>query len=135
MNEAMNTHGAFSWNELMTTDLAAAKDFYGELLGWSIEEMQTESMGPYAMAKVDGKEVAGMMATPPGAADMPAAWGAYVTVDDVDAMVARVKDLGGTICVAPTDIPKVGRFTLIQDPQGAMLALITYTDEAKNSAM
>jgi len=135
MNEAMNTHGAFSWNELATTDMAAAKKFYGELLGWTIEAMQTESMGPYAMAKVGGEEVAGMRSLTPDDGDMRPAWGACVTVDDVDAIALRVKALGGTICVPPTDIPKVGRFTLIQDPQGAMLSLITYTEEAKNSSM
>jgi predicted enzyme related to lactoylglutathione lyase len=57
---------------------------------------------------------------------MPPSWGAYVTVDDVDATAALAEKLGGKICIPPTDIPTVGCFTVIQDPQGAMLSAITY---------
>jgi predicted enzyme related to lactoylglutathione lyase len=57
---------------------------------------------------------------------MPPAWGGYVTVDDVDAVVVRVAGLGGRVLLAPTDIPTVGRFATIQDPQGATISLITY---------
>ena len=60
------------------------------------------------------------------AAGMPPTWGAYVTVDDVEATVAQAEKLGGKICIPPTDIPTVGRFAVIQDPQGAMLSVITY---------
>jgi hypothetical protein len=57
---------------------------------------------------------------------MAPTWGAYVTVDDVDAVVARVSGLGGQVLLAPTDIPTVGRFAMIGDPQGATISLITY---------
>ena len=57
--------------------------------------------------------------------DAPA-WGSYITVDDVDAVVARVAGLGGRVLLAPTDIPTVGRFATIVDPQGATISLITY---------
>ena len=57
---------------------------------------------------------------------MPPAWGGYVTVNDVDAVVAKVAGLGGQVLMPPTDIPTVGRFATIQDPQGATLSLITY---------
>ena len=118
--------GLYSWNELMTSDVAGAKKFYGELLGWELVDTPMCDMG-YTLVKVDGQDIAGIMATPEEAKGMPPMWGGYVTVDDVDAVVERVVGLGGKVCVDPQDIPDVGRFTVIQDPQGAMLSLITYT--------
>ncbi len=126
--EAMKMHGAFSWNELMTNDVAGAKRFYSELLGWTLTDMES-SCGSYTMAKAGDTEVAGIMATPAEAQGMPPAWGAYVTVDDVDAMPAQVEALGGKVILPPQDIPDVGRFMVMQDPQGAVLMLITYFDK------
>lgn len=128
MTDVMKQHGAFSWNELMTTDVDAAKDFYGKLFGWTLEDMTNSDMA-YTMAKKEGKEVAGIMATPPEAGDMPPMWGSYVTVDDVEASAKQVEQLGGKILLAPQDIPDVGRFCVISDPQGAALMLITYSDK------
>ena len=121
----MKQVGAFSWNELMTTDVKAAKAFYGELLGWGMQDMNSAGMD-YTMAKLGDKEIAGMMAIPDEAAGMPPTWGGYVTVTDVDEMLTRVEKLGGKICVPAQDIPDIGRFAVIRDPQGAMLSLITY---------
>jgi len=123
--DAMKLHGAFSWNELMTNDVAGAKAFYSELLGWTLTDMDS-SCGSYTMAKSGETEVAGIMATPAEAENMPPNWGAYVTVNDADSMGSRVEKLGGKVCVPPQDIPDVGRFTVIQDPQGALLMLISY---------
>ncbi len=125
-DQAMKQHGAFSWNELMTTDVAAAKTFYGALFGWTLRDEQTPEM-VYTMAKLGDKETAGMMAIPDEAQGMPPSWGAYVTVDDVDKQVQRVEDLGGKVVMPPRDIPDVGRFAVISDPQGAMLTMITYS--------
>lgn len=128
MTDPMKQHGAFSWNELMTTDVGAAKAFYGKLFGWALEDMEACDMG-YTMAKADGKEVAGIMAMPPEAGAMPPTWGAYVTVKDVDASAQEVESLGGKIMLAPRDIPDVGRFCVICDPQGAALSIITYFEK------
>ncbi len=125
MTEAMKQHGVFSWNELMTSDVAGAKTFYGELLGWTFSDMES-SNGAYTMVRAGDTEVAGIMATPPEAEGMPPSWGAYVTVDDVDAMPAKVEALKGKVILPPQDIPAVGRFMVMQDPQGAVLMLITY---------
>ena len=81
--EAMKKHGAFSWNELMTTDITAAKSFYGELLGWSLVDEQVGDM-VYTMVKAGDEEIGGMMAIPAEANGEQPAWGSYVTVDDVD---------------------------------------------------
>lgn len=123
----MKQHGAFSWNELMTTDIDGAKSFYKEMFKWQLEEMQSEM--PYTMATIGGQQVAGMMQNPPEAAGMPAMWGGYITVDDVDASAKQAESLGGKVLMDPRDIPNVGRFCVIADPQGAMLSLITYFDQ------
>ena len=126
MSDAATTqHGAFSWNELMTTDVKGAKAFYHDLLGWSLQDIKPNGMD-YTMVKAGDKEVGGIMAIPSGAAGIPPSWGSYVTVRDVDGLVSRVEKLGGKISLPPQDIPEVGRFAVIQDPQGAMLSLISY---------
>lgn len=123
--QILKEHGVFSWNELTTTDMPAAKKFYREALGWELQDLNNPNMA-YTIAKKDNREVAGIMGMPADSPGMPPSWGSYVTVDDVDARVARVQALGGKLCVAPRDIPDVGRFAVIADPQGAMLAMIAY---------
>ena len=76
------------------------------------------------------QEVAGIMAIPDKVTGMPPCWGGYVTVDNVDALLPKVTQLGGKVIVPPQDIPDIGRFTVIQDPQGAMLSLINYFPQA-----
>ena len=125
MASPMETHGAFSWNELLTGDVAAAKTFYAALFGWTFKDMDMGQM-VYTVVSAGGQDIAGMMRTPAGAKGMPPTWGAYVTVSDVDAAAAKVAGLGGKLCMPPTDIPNVGRFAAIQDPQGAMISMITY---------
>jgi uncharacterized protein len=130
MSTAFETNGAFSWTELLTNDVAGARKFYAQLLGWQFDEMPTQH-GTYSVISVGGQKIGGIMATPPEAGGMPPTWGSYVTVDDVNARAAAVKNLGGKVVVPPTDIPGVGRFCVIQDPQGAAISLITYTMTAQ----
>ncbi|MDY0166419.1 MAG: VOC family protein [Thermoguttaceae bacterium] len=109
----------------MTADVEVAKAFYTKLFGWTTDDMQVEGM-TYTVITAGDKEVGGMMPTPPEAQGIPPTWGAYVTVDDVDATAQTAEQLGGRLLVPPTDIPGVGRFCVIQDPQGATLNAITY---------
>lgn len=125
--ETMKQHGAFSWNELMTSDIAGAKAFYSELFGWEMRDEPMPDTGAYTMLKAGDREVGGMMAIPADANGALPAWGAYVTVDDVDQQITRAEQLGGKVILPPRDIPNVGRFAVISDPQGAMLTMITYT--------
>jgi predicted enzyme related to lactoylglutathione lyase len=125
MADAMTKHGMFSWSELITTDPEAAKEFYTQLFGWTTEEFPTGDF-TYLIVKVDGQGVGGIMPIPKHAIGMPPAWGPYVTVDDVDAIAEQVEKLGGKVCIPPRDIPSVGRFTVIADPQGAVISAITY---------
>ena len=126
MKDPFKTHGAFSWNELMTTDPAAAKEFYGKLLGWEMEDMNMEQM-TYTVVKAGGDGIGGIMSLPPEDSGAPPHWGAYITVDNVDETVQAAETMGGKIMMPPRDIPGVGRFAVIQDPQGAFISLITYS--------
>ncbi len=116
----------FSWNELLTSDIEKAKAFYGALFGWTMIDMPMND-GHYTMAQKGDEKAAGMMTMPAECKDVPPHWGAYVTVEDVDASAKKVAELGGTVVVPPTDIPNVGRFSLFQDPQGATLSVISYS--------
>ena len=128
MEEQFKRHGAFSWCELMTNDVAAAKNFYSQLLGWTIEEMEMEGM-TYNVLKAGEEAVGGIMATPPQAQGAPPQWGVYITVDDVDAVAKKAEELGAKTVVPLTDIPDVGRMYSFQDPQGAVISVITYAEQ------
>jgi uncharacterized protein len=129
MATPFETHGAFSWTELLTTDVAAARKFYGGLLGWKIRDMEGSPMS-YGVISTGDQDIGGMMAIPAQAKGMPPAWGTYVTVKNVDEVVSKVAGLGGKVLVKPDDIPGVGRFAVIQDPQGASISLITYAQRS-----
>lgn len=114
----------FVWYELMTTDAAAAKAFYGEVMGWSARDASMPGMA-YALFSAELSFVAGVLDLPPEAirtGAMPR-WLGYVEVEDVDAAALRVQELGGGVQVAPKDIPTISRFSIVTDPQGAALAL------------
>lgn len=119
-------NGAFGWFELMTTDAEGAKKFYADLFGWEYEVMPMENGAPYTVVKVDGVAVAGIMDQPEECKGMKPGWDIYITVDDVDATVANVVSLGGKVLRPAFDIPDVGRFCVVQDPQGAVIMAMTY---------
>lgn len=121
-----NDHGRFIWYELMTPDVAAAKRFYAEVIGWTAQDMP---MGPgmtYTILNANGAGVAGAMALNPEhkAQGIPPNWTGYVFVDDCDAAAAKAKNLGGSVMREPADIPGVGRFAIIADPHAAVIAIM-----------
>jgi predicted enzyme related to lactoylglutathione lyase len=119
-----NSHGRFVWYELMTTDTQAAEAFYRDVVGWSAKDAGMPGMS-YTLFSVGGSHVAGLMALPQSAREAGArpGWNGYVAVDDVDRRAAQLAEAGGTVHRAPDDIPGVGRFAMVADPQGAVLAL------------
>src|SRR5262245_59993764 len=129
-DSAMGRHGAFSWCELMTTDVQAAKQFYTNLLGWTTEEVPGMA---YTVVKTGDVGIGGIMAIPSHAAGASPQWGIYITVDDVDATARKAQELGAKTLMPLTDIPNVGRFYTFQDPQGATISLITYRMEGAPS--
>jgi uncharacterized protein len=111
------------WNELITTDADAATKFYVGLFGWQTE---TWPMGDvtYTVLKNGDVGIAGLMPQPKEMAGAPPSWTAYFAVNDCDATVKKAEKLGGKVLFAPTDIPNVGRFSTLADPQGAIFAVI-----------
>jgi hypothetical protein len=112
------------WAELMTRDTARARDFYCGLFDWGAKPSDLEGMEYTEFTR--GKEsLAGMMPITAEMGQVPPNWMIYFAVRDVDAVAAKTRELGGTLIVPPQDIPKVGRFAVIQDPQGAVFGAIT----------
>jgi uncharacterized protein len=112
------------WNELMTRDVEQAKRFYGAVLGWAFKTMPMGDFD-YTVFELGEREVGGMMAMDgPMWEGVPAHWMAYFAVADVDATCKKAGELGGKICVPPTDIP-VGRFAVLEDPQGGTFSVLT----------
>ena len=114
--------GALCWNELATTDTSKAKEFYTRLFGWSARE--GDVAGAYTKWLLDGVPIGGMMEIQPEWGNVPPHWTPYIQVADCDATADKVKAFGGGLTMPPTDIPKVGRFAAIQDPQGAMISIV-----------
>ena len=120
--------GRFIWYELLANDESVATTFYTKVLGWSTEPFKTPAgQPPYTMWTVGGKSFGGLMKLPNEAkqAGAPSHWLAYVTVPDTDAATEQATRLGAKALMGPMDIPEVGRFTVIRDPQGAVLCLFT----------
>jgi predicted enzyme related to lactoylglutathione lyase len=120
-----NDHGHFIWYELMSPDIAAAKRFYGEVVGWTAQDMPMPDM-TYTLFNVSGAGVAGAMALTAEnkVQGIPPNWTGYVCVDDCDAAAAKAKSLGGSVMREPFDIPGVGRIAIIADPHGAVIAIM-----------
>ena len=123
--DVFKTTGAFSWNELTTTDPAAAAEFYGKLFGWNVKPPEA-AMGGYRVVNVGDAGIGGIMGCPEGAPPMPPHWGAYVTVSNIDQTLERCTALGGKVLMPPMEVPGVGRMAVLQDPQGAVLSVIAY---------
>src|SRR6202012_4441538 len=111
--------------ELMTTDIETAKAFYASVVGWGVRDAAA-SGSAYSLFTAGDSPVTGLMHAPEDArrAGMTPQWMGYVGVDDVDAAVDRIKQLGGAVYVPPTDLPNISRFSVVADPQMATLALV-----------
>lgn len=122
----VNEHGALIWNELVSTDLDTALDFYQAVFGYGRSDDQV-SGDRYISLSVDERLIAGSMDPPvPGA---PSHWGVYFSVDDVDAATERALAAGGSTTYGPMDLPEVGRVIGIADPYEAHFNLIESAGE------
>lgn len=121
----------FCWDELMSTNPTKAAKFYSSTFGWRADPMDMGAMGTYTLFKRPGvkdqkgqeKNAAGLMKSPPGVPH--SFWMTYVRVPDCNAAADKAKRLGATITTPPMDIPNVGRFATMMDPQHAGIAIIT----------
>ena len=125
---------ALCWVELNTRDPDAAVSFYGELFGWTAQQVGgpvTEG-GPgfdYIMLQLGEVPVGGIITMDENwPAEVPPHWMVYFAVEDCDAAAAQVTELGGDVCVPPTDIPP-GRFSVVNDPGGAVFTIIALNPE------
>lgn len=121
--ELANEPGSVTWNELMTSDIDAAKVFYQEVFGVSMRDVSMAEGKVYTLLEAEGRAVAGAMPIDPAWGPMPPHWSVYFAVDDCDAAYARALDLDATKVMAPVDSP-AGRFAILKDPQGATFSVI-----------
>jgi len=116
--------GTFTWNELATTSVEAAKAFYGATLGWTFEEFELPD-GPYCVAHIDGRPIAGIGGLETGALDDDGSyWFSFIEVDALDQRVEQAVELGASIVRPAIDVPGVGRVVVLEDPTGAVVGWI-----------
>src|SRR5437870_3806330 len=111
-----------AWVDLSSTDPKASRDYYSKLFGWKVEVEPDPKAGGYALAKQDGKDVAGIGGTqnPNG----PSAWMVYIGTKDADALAKKVEAAGGKVIAPPFAVLKSGRMAVFQDPSGAFISAV-----------
>ncbi len=121
----MWSHGNFHWNELMTRDVARAKTFYADAIGWGFDAMPMAE-GTYWVAKAGDKPVGGMFEMKgPQSEGVPENWMAYLAVDDIDARLKKARAGGAAVMREPFDVPGVGRIAILREPGGAHIGWMT----------
>ena len=125
--EVFNLPGTMGWNDLASRDAAAATSFYTQLLGWNTDDMDMGDGSTYTIMKVGERSNGGIYDASAFLPDgVPSHWTTWFVVDDTDAAVARATELGGTVVRPAQDSPQ-GRMGFLQDPTGAMFAIIAST--------
>jgi uncharacterized protein len=119
---ADSARGRIVWYELMTTDMKAAQQFYGAIVGWTVTPFDG-APDPYAMFMRNGQmPTAGVMAIPAGM-NFPPHWGMYVAVDKLEDAVAQIEKLGGAALSPVIEVPNIGRMRTMLDPQKAAFSV------------
>jgi predicted enzyme related to lactoylglutathione lyase len=121
--------GRFVWHDLMTTDKAGAVRFYTQLFGWKTHDVDMGPAGAYTMIRVGERDIGGIVALD-AKLGIPSHIIGYCSVPDVDVATRRAEQLGGKVGVPATNIPEVGRFAIIEDPQGGHIAPFKGTAES-----
>jgi predicted enzyme related to lactoylglutathione lyase len=121
-----NSHGTFHWNELMARDIAAAKKFYADTIGWTYDGMPMPGGQTYWVAKMSDQPVAGLFdISGPDYKAVPDGWMPYLAVDDVDARTEKAVAAGARVMKPAFDVPGVGRIVILMEPGGAGVGWIT----------
>lgn len=119
------------WVELACRQSELAKTFYPKVFNWQMRRSENAADFEYTEWLLNGEScdegIGGMLEMTELWGDVPPHWMIYFSVDDCDVMASRAAELGGKVCVPPTDIPNVGRFAVINDPQGAVFSIIRLT--------
>ena len=108
------------WVDLASPDAEASREFYSTLFGWQVEVNVDPQYGGYGLARMAGKDVAGI--GPKQSPEVPTVWSLYIGTDDIDDLVRRVESAGGTVVVPPFEVGDQGRMAVFQDPTGAFIS-------------
>ncbi len=125
--------GKIVWHDLLTNDPAASKRFYGELFGWQFESVGSfagmSSDTAYTLIRHNGRLIGGMIDTVAlnNRTDI-SQWVVVMSVEDVDVAAQSFTDNGGSVLTPPRDLQRRGRIAIVQDPAGALLALLQTKD-------
>jgi predicted enzyme related to lactoylglutathione lyase len=128
--EVEGVPGSVCWVELTARNFPAAKQFYIDVFGWTADKFDAppdqQEMPDYFTFKLgDGQAFAGGLETPAEVpAEVPSAWQPYFAVTDCSATTAKAKELGAQVLMGPTEVPMVGTFSILMDPQGATFAVL-----------
>jgi uncharacterized protein len=109
-----------AWVDLGTKDPAAAREFYAKVFGWEVEVNPDPQYGGYGLAKINGKDVAGIGGTQ--SPDQPSAWSTYIGTEDIDKLGAQVETAGGKVIAPAFDVGDQGKMAVYQDPIGAVIS-------------
>src|SRR5262245_11010347 len=125
--------GRFVWHELMTSDPKSAAAFFTKVVGWKTKAWEQDPS--YTMFLMKNRPMAGLMMIPDEAKKMgtPPTWVAYIGTPDVEKTAEQAVALGGRVLRQPADIPTIGRFAILQDPQGAFFAVFTPLPSSQGS--
>ncbi len=108
------------WVDLSSSDAEGSRAFYSNLFGWQVDVVDDPQYGGYGLAKLDGRDVAGI--GPKQSPDQPTVWSVYIGTDDLDGLVAKFQQAGGTVIAPPFDVGDQGRMAVFQDPVGAFIS-------------
>lgn len=120
----MSNKSPFIWQELVTPDQDTSGAFFSQLLGWTLKKVDAGEFGTYTLFQKEGEDIAGMMNPTPDTPGKGSYWHSYIAVEDVDNCAKQTTELGGTVLVAPHDVPDVGRICVVSDPTGAAVHLM-----------
>jgi predicted enzyme related to lactoylglutathione lyase len=109
-----------AWVDLSSADPAASQEFYSQLFGWQVEVSPDPQYGGYALAKIGGRDVAGI--GPKQSPEAPTAWMIYIGTVDAEKLANGVQGAGGTVIAPPFDVGDQGRMAVFQDPSGAFIS-------------
>ena len=128
MTEGLTGVGAIAWVDLTVPDAQVVRDFYHRVVGWTVTEVDLGGYRDYCMNRPDtGASVAGVCWARGSNADLPPQWLMYVTVGDLDESIQACVANGGAVVAGPKQMGSQGRYCVIRDPAGAVLALIQAT--------
>jgi uncharacterized protein len=126
--QVQNRNNTICWNELATSSVTGAQKFYSNAFNWDVRPSQNPDM-QYHELFIEDQGIGGMLEMTEEWGEVPPHWMVYFQVADCDASVEKAKSLGAEVCVPPTDIEHVGRFSVVSDPQGAVFSMIKLNDD------